>query len=262
MTTDETTPPSEDSAEAERDAALGRRAARLRLGGLALLLIIASFAAARWGVEAPDRLRDAIDRSGPFGPAVFVAAYALLTVALFPGSVVSAIAGLLFGPVLGTILTVIGATIGSTGSFLIGRRLGRSSVERLVGGGVARVDDFIADRPLRSMLALRLTPIFPFGLVNYAAGLTRVPLRDYVVGTAIGIIPGTFAFVALGSSLEDPGSPRFLASVAFLIALTVAGWLVLRVGRNRDGAATEAAAEEDQTLQHRGGDDGAENPRQ
>lgn len=208
-----------------------RLAAGVRLGLLGLVLVGMMIAAARWGTDAPERLRELVADAGPLGPLLFIAAYALLTVAMFPGTVSSTAAGVIFGPLYGTLLTVIGATLGAVGGFLAGRRLGRASVEQFAGGRVEKIDEFVGEHPLRSMLALRLTPLFPFNLVNYASGLTRIGLRDYTIGTAIGIIPGSFAFVALGSSLEDPGSPRFWASLAFLVALMVAGWLALKVGR-------------------------------
>ena len=87
------------------------------------------------------------------------------------------------------------------------------------------------------ILALIL-PVLPFGLVNYAASFTRLPLRSYVAGTAVGIVPGSALFVALGASLDMPGSPRFWAALAGLGLFTVAGVLLVR----RSAPATAAAA--------------------
>ena len=78
------------------------------------------------------------------------------------------------------------------------------------------------------MLYLRLFPIVPFNALNYAAGVTAVTRRDYVVGTAIGIVPGAFAYAALGGSIDDPTSPAFLGAVGLVVALAVAAPLVNR----------------------------------
>lgn len=172
--------------------------------------------------------------SGPAGPLAFVALYALLTVAFVPGTLPSFAAGALFGSVAGTALTVTGATIGATGSFLIGRHLGRAEVRRLTGGRAQQVDRWIAGNGLRAVLVLRLAPIVPFNAANVALGTTSVRLRDYVIATAIGIVPGSAAYVTLGSSVTRPGSLEFVLAVCALLALTTLAWVV---GRRRAAPA-------------------------
>ncbi len=203
---------------------------RRTLGPLLLVAVIASLALVlrALDVTSVDELRAQVDAAGLWAPALFIVLYALLTVALAPGSIGSAAAGLIFGGVAGTALTVVGATIGATGSFVLGRALGRETVGSLVGGGIDRLDRFVGDRPFRSVVAIRLLPVLPFGLVNYGASFTRLPLRSYVGGTAVGIIPGSALFVALGASLDMPGSPRFWASLAGLAAFTVIGVVLVR----------------------------------
>lgn len=200
------------------------------VGPLLLVAVIAALALTLRALEVTsvDDLRDRVDAAGLWAPLLFVLLYALLTVALAPGSVGSAAAGLIFGGVAGTVLTVVGATLGATGSFVLGRALGRETVGALFGGGIDRLDRFIGDRPFRSVVAIRLLPVLPFGLVNYAASFTRLPLRSYVAGTAVGIIPGSALFVALGASLDMPGSPRFWASLGGLALFTVVGAVLVR----------------------------------
>ncbi|MEM9035029.1 MAG: TVP38/TMEM64 family protein [Actinomycetota bacterium] len=196
--------------------------------GLVLLIATLALALRAADVTGVDELRDRVDDAGWWGPVLFVVLYAVLTVALVPGSVGSTAAGVLFGAAAGTALTVVGATLGAAGSFLLGRALGRSTVTSLVGGGIDRVDRFFAGRPLRSVISIRLIPVLPFNLVNYAAGFTSLPFRSYVLGTAIGIIPGSTLFVALGASLDAPGSPRFWASLGGLAAFMVLGVVLAR----------------------------------
>ncbi len=223
------------------------QSAVVRWGRLLILvaIVVAALAAARGsGVTSLDELTTTVDDAGWLAPVVFVGAYALLTIALAPGSVGSAAAGLLFGPLLGTVVTVIGATIGATAAFFLGRWLGRDAVRSIAGRGVDRVDDFVGVSPLKSVLALRLLPILPFNLVNYGAGLTRLPTRDYVLGTAVGIIPGSILFVTAGSSLDNPGSARFFVSVGLLAAFIVVSGLIVRsIARTeRTGVPVETAA--------------------
>lgn len=175
-----------------------------------------------------------MEAAGAWGPFLFVLVYAVLTVLLVPGSPLTVAAGVLFGPYLGTGLVVVGATLGATGAFLWGRRLGRRAVARLTGDRFERVDDWLRHRGLLAVLYVRLVPVLPFNLLNPTAGITDITLRDFVVGTAIGIVPGTFAYAALGGSFDDPTSPTFLAAVALLVVLAVGAPLVDRRVRGRD----------------------------
>lgn len=169
-----------------------------------------------------------VSEAGLLGPIAFIAAYALLTILLVPGTAPSVAAGVLFGPLWGTVLTVIGATLGASAAFAIARRGGRERVRRRFGPRTERVDAWLEGRGLGAVLAARLIPVVPFNAFNYGAGLTSIHPRDYVLGTAVGIIPGTFAFVALGDALLAPGSPQFLAAVGAIVVLTGVGVLVQR----------------------------------
>jgi len=206
---------------------------RVRFGVLVALL--AGTAALLLTQDAsPTAVREAVE-AAPAAPVVFVVLYAALTVLLVPGAVGSTAAGALFGAFWGTALTVLGATIGATAAFLIARSLGRAQIERMAGPKIAGVDRWLTDRGVGAVLFLRLVPLFPF------SGLTPVPLRTYVAGTAIGILPGTVAFVGLGAGLDDPGSATFLGSLGLLVALSGAGVVALRVTRPRHDGVERAA---------------------
>ncbi len=171
-----------------------------------------------------DQLRSLVDTAGPLGPVAFVAAYALLTVALVPGTIPSLAAGALFGPVWGSVLVIAGATVGAVGAFEVARRIGRQRTRRLVGERVLRADAWVQRRGVSGVIGLRLLPVVPFNALNYAFGLSSVRRRDHAIGTAVGIVPGSVAFVALGDSIADPGSVGFMASlgaVAVLVAASV-----------------------------------------
>lgn len=213
----------------------------LRLGVLVMLVV--GLSAMFITVGGPDQA--AIERfvrgSGALAPVAYVVAYAVLTVLLFPGAIITAAGGALFGSFHGTVLTVIGATIGATGAFIVGRRLGRDQVERIAGKRVTRLDDWMREHGFVAVLYTRLIPVVPFNVLNYAAGIAGLRVRDYVAATAVGIVPGTFAYAELGHSLTgcvagdrcDLTSPAFLTAVGLIVFFIAAGPFVNRWMRAR-----------------------------
>ncbi len=209
------------------------RSPRARLAILALALVGGAIAAIALGGPSKDAITDAVGSTGVAGPLVFIALYVALTVLLVPGTLLTAAGGILFGVALGTALSLVSATLAATICFLIGRRLGREHVEQIAGKRVARLDEWIARNGFAAVLYVRLIPLVPFNALNYVAGISAVDLRSYVAATAVGIIPGTFAYTALGGSFDEPTSPEFLAAVALIVVLAVAAPLVQRVARRR-----------------------------
>jgi uncharacterized membrane protein YdjX (TVP38/TMEM64 family) len=188
-------------------------------------------------------------------PLAFMAAYVIATIAFVPGVVLTLGAGLAFGPVLGTLWVTIAANIGALLSFLIARYLAHDAVAGLLAkqAWFAKFKDGLASNGLTFMLIIRLVPIFPFNGSNYACGLVPLKLRDYVVGSLVGMIPGTIAYVYLGATgcqLIDLAADRRLSfadlpaevrtnlfiAIAFLLFLSVAP-LGLKRLRKRSTAA-------------------------
>ncbi|MGD9734045.1 MAG: TVP38/TMEM64 family protein [Solirubrobacterales bacterium] len=190
-------------------------------------------------VEVAERLSAEVSQlvhaAGLAAPLAFVIIYAGLTVALVPGSISSLVAGALFGVLWGTVLTVLGATLGAAVAFALARRLGRSWLRARSGSRFDSLDGWVERHGFLSVLYVRLLPVFPFSAVNYAFGVTAVDRNEYLAATALGIVPGTFALVALGSSLSDPGSEGFFAALALTLAIAVMGPAVLRMRRRRQG---------------------------
>lgn len=217
------------------------RAARVRLALVAVVLLGALLWPLLGGGPGADEVESVVDDSGLLGPVVFVALYAALTVLLVPGVVLTLAAGALFGPWIGTLLTVLGATAGASAAFAIARRLGRDPLGAVSGQRVARLNSWLAERGFRAVLYARLVPIVPFSALNYAAGLTDLRPRDYVAATAIGIVPGAFAYAALGGSLGDPRSTAFLGAVALVALLTGIGTVAARRHRRRTGEPVTGA---------------------
>ncbi|MBJ6802125.1 TVP38/TMEM64 family protein [Geomonas propionica] len=155
--------------------------------------------------------------------ALFMAIYILQTALSLPGAaVLSLAAGAVFGALAGTVYAVCAATIGATLAFLVTRYLLRDLVAGRFGARLEGLNRELEQRGFNYLLFLRLVPLFPFFLINLAAGLTRLPLRVFVLGTLVGIIPGGFVFVNAGASLAainslaDVASARVLGSFALL----------------------------------------------
>ena len=199
-----------------------------------LLVLFVAIAAVVGFLLAPTdltQIREWADGLGPGGAIVFALGYAGLTLTPVPKNVLTIAAGLVWGfwPALG--MVYIAALAGAAASFVIGRRLGREAVERLTGARVADLDTALAHRGLLVVLGARLIPIVPFTLINYGAGLTAVRPRDYALGTAIGIIPGSVAYVALGAFGLEFGLLFWIAlSIVSILALAgvLAGVLLRR----------------------------------
>jgi len=209
-----------------RSAPAWRPRAKVALWVAAALAVVV---AARY-LDAPALLRAALDwirNLGPWGPAVFVLLYVAATVLLLPGSVLTLGAGAVFGLMKGAVLVSMAATLGATAAFLVGRYLAREWVAGKIQRypRFAAIDRVVAREGWKIVGLTRLSPVFPFNLLNYAFGLTRVSLRDYFFASWIGMMPGTVMYVYVGSLAGD------LATLgAGSRARTPAEWALYMVG--------------------------------
>ncbi len=153
----------------------------------------------------------------------FMVVYIVQTALSLPGAaILSLAAGAIFGSIMGTVYANIAATLGATLAFLVTRYLLRDAVLGKFGPKLEGINRELEERGLNYLLFLRLVPVFPFFLINLAAGLTRLPLRTFFIGTMLGIIPGGFVYCNAGASLasinslKEIASPRVLGSFALL----------------------------------------------
>ena len=142
-----------------------------------------------------------IGNLGAWGPLLFIAIYIVASVLFIPASVLTLGAGALFGIVRGSLYVIIGATLGATAAFLVGRYLARDWVARQIEANqkFKAIDQAVGREGGKIVLLTRLSPVFPFNLLNYAFGVTQVRLRSYFLASAIGMIPGTILYVYIGS---------------------------------------------------------------
>jgi uncharacterized membrane protein YdjX (TVP38/TMEM64 family) len=171
-------------------------------------------------------LQTIISSFGLFAPVVYIAAFALLPVVFFPVAILAVAGGLLFGLGLGSLYTLLGASINCALMFLLSRSVGRAKIQSLVERRVSPVwQERLSQSSGRNgfflLIILRLIPAVPYGLINYAFGLTEMRFGPYMVASMIGIIPGTLVFINLGDKALDVTSPAFWIAVGLIVALFV-----------------------------------------
>jgi len=200
-----------------------RRGAFVRLALMLVVVAVIITIAVIVGVPSESSFRLRLAAMGVWAPLVFSAVYAIATLSPLPKSVFTLAAGFVFGVPLGLAVVVSGATTGAIAAFYLGRVLGHDAVRRLTGARTARLDAHLANRGFVTILVARLIPIVPFTALNYVAGVSAVGLPAFVLGTVLGILPATTAYVAIGSYDGQPGSWPFLVALGGLLALTAAG---------------------------------------
>ena len=196
---------------------------------------------------------DWVEGLGALGPIVFILGYAIAVVAFIPGSLMTLAAGAIFGLAEGTFYVLVAATVGATLAFLIARHGARAAIERRIQGDerFAAIDRAIGAEGLKIVFLLRLSPVFPFNLLNYALGLTRVRLVDYFVAS-IGMLPGSLLYVYTGKVAGDvaaiasgqageKGAGDWLVLVLGLVATAIVTVIVTRIARRAIATATATA---------------------
>lgn len=204
----------------------------VRAGLLAVLVGTAVVVALAAGIPSVDEIRAEVDDAGPAGPVLFAVAFAGIALLPTPLAPLSIAAGVLFGLPVGFATVWVAAVVGAVAAFGIARALGRPAVVAISGERLARLDALLHRRGLAAMIGVRLVPVVPFTVFNYACGLTGISTRNYLLGTVFGIVPGTAAYVALGAFGGEPTSLPFVLAVVGLATLMLVGLTMAR--RNAD----------------------------
>jgi uncharacterized membrane protein YdjX (TVP38/TMEM64 family) len=219
---------------------------------LVLLVAAGGLVAATVDLPPVTEIRAWVRTAGWAGPVLYAVGFTAVSLTPAPATVLTVGAGALFGWWVGLPVALAGALGGAYLGFAVARLLGRSAVQGLVGSRAARLEDVLRRRGLLAVIAIRLVPTGPFAMVNTACGISAVAARHYVIGTALGMLPGIGAFVAVGAFGATPWSTPFLVAVAALAALVVGGALLgrRRARRNQPVAVRPSSA----------GVDGADEP--
>lgn len=200
---------------------------RVKVTTLLLLIATAAVAFRLAGgsqVLNPAALKLMLQGHEILGPVVFILLYGITPVLFLPGLPMAIAAGLLFGPVWGVVYAITGATLGASASFLVARYLARDWVEAKLSGEMwQNLDHKVGEQGWKIVAITRLIPLFPFNLLNYAFGLTRIPFAHYVAASFLFMLPGCMAFIVFSSSLPQllrgNASPSLFIGMALITAV-------------------------------------------
>ncbi|MFL6200977.1 MAG: TVP38/TMEM64 family protein [Thermoanaerobaculia bacterium] len=210
-------------------------------GKLILWIVVGLLAAAllilggrQLGVYIP-QFRAWVEGLGALAPIVFILGYAVATVAFIPGSALTVAAGAIFGVVEGMIYTLVGATIGASAAFLLARYVARGAIERRISGNprFAAIDKAVGRQGFKIVALLRLSPVLPFNLLNYALGLTRVRFLHYLAAS-VAMLPGTLLYVYSGAAVGDlagGAGNRVLLGIGLVATIVVTAFITRLAGR-------------------------------
>lgn len=210
----------------------------LRIGVLLVLaaaIILAVMYRERFDAEA---LEAWVQGAGAAGPLLFMLIYAVGTVLFLPGSVLTLAGGALFGPVFGTFYNLTGATLGAALAFLVARYLASDWVAEKTGGRLKQLINGVEGEGWRFVAFTRLVPLFPFNLLNYALGLTRIRFSHYLLATYVCMLPGALAYTYLGYAGREAaaGGEGLIQKILLAVALlAVVAFLPRLIGKLRRG---------------------------
>ena len=218
-----------------------RRSAYVRLAVLVLVIVVALYAAFRFGIfelSDPSRLATTIRRARevPALPLLFVLGYTIATVVGIPGTVFTLAGGAIFGTLLGSLFNWAGATLGALGAYALVRWLGSDAVRQFLGRRARALDALTSRASFATLFRLRLIPVVPFNAFNFAAGFAPAPFRAYALSTALGIIPGTVVYTYFADSIVAGvmgARQRALVNVAIAALLLILLSFVPRLAGHR-----------------------------
>ena len=224
------------------EAGAGTHRAPLKLLAAAAALVALILLARQTGQYIP-QFAARVEDLGIWGPLVFIAGYGVAVIAVIPGSLLTLAGGAIFGLFEGTVYVFVAALLGSAGAFLVARYAARGFVERRVQDNerFTAIDRAVGDQGLKIVFLLRLSPVFPFNLLNYALGLSQVSFRDYLFAS-LGMIPGTLLYVYYGKLAGDVAAlaggaavekdtPYYAMLIVGLVATVVVTTFVTRLAR-------------------------------
>jgi uncharacterized membrane protein YdjX (TVP38/TMEM64 family) len=196
----------------------------LRIGLSVLLVVAITLAWLNRDQLTAETITAWVEHNGYWGPAVFIGVYTIAPALFLPGSVLTLAGGALFGPFTGALLSLIGATIGATVAFLIARYLAAEWVERRVSGRLQEIKEGVEREGWRFVAFVRLVPLFPFNLLNYALGLTRLSVQTFAITSFITMAPGALAYAYLGDAGREAvsGGPDLVRKGLLALALLAA----------------------------------------
>lgn len=167
----------------------------------------------------PTDIQNYVSSFGIYAPIIYIVLFTVVPLTLFPDAILAIASGMAFGLIGGFIYTMIGALCGATLAFYLTRSLGREVLKPLIGDKLNKLESKIEHNGFIVVLLLRLIPLFPFDIISYSAGLSKVKYKDFILATVVGTIPGIFVFTNIGDKSLDIGSDAFYVSLVLLVLL-------------------------------------------
>jgi uncharacterized membrane protein YdjX (TVP38/TMEM64 family) len=193
----------------------------------AVLLLVLGVGVINGSLPSPEEVRDWAEGLGDLAYVAFVPLFVVANFVI-PWGILAGAAGLLFGTVAGTPLALAGVTAAALAQMFVSRRLAGGHHGSLLPERVRGLETFLTRHGTVAVMESRIVPLLPYGAVNFSAGLTTLRFREMALGTVVGGAPKVFAYTALGGSLTDIGSPEGVAAVVLILALALAGALLVR----------------------------------
>jgi len=193
-----------------------------------------------------EKIRSMVENAGTWGFVVFASAYLFSALIPFPATLLSTVSGAIWGEYLGTLVTVVSATLASCVPFLIARYLGRGLVGKIIQKNhtADRCDRFASRNGFMAVLIMRLVPIFPWDLVNYATGLCGIKFRDYFRASLIGTIPASFTYNLIGSSLGQPLDKTKIILIVILVLIIAFTMIIVKRRKQETIKVTDTGSSE------------------
>ena len=204
---------------------------RRGLGLFVIVLLITAVMVYGFGKLETERMGAWLEAAGWWAPLLYLLLYSLGTLLFLPSTPLNLMGGALFGTAWGTVWTSLGAILAAVLAFVISRQMGRRAIAGRLQGGWQALDAELQQGGVFYLFAIRLLPIIPYGLVNVAAGLSGISLGDYLLGTALGTVPGIFPIVWLGSAgvqALETGEILPLFGALSLMGLLMLGAMIYR----------------------------------
>lgn len=185
-------------------------------------------------------LRNYILDFGPYAALVFLLMFSLKPLLIFfPAMVFTALAGNIFGPFIGFLLTIVGLFTSGSIAFFLSRSLGKPFVAKITRGKLLKIDDNIEQHGFKIMLLMRLSTLFPYDPLSYAAGLTKIKYVDFITATLIGTAPEMLAYAYIGHSMRHPSLRRIIVPIIMVLALALIGSYIYKSSSKVSGKVSK-----------------------
>lgn len=200
---------------------VGERNIKRNILFIFVFLSISLFLLIKYQLYDINKLRNIIGYNKIVAPFIFLILCTIRPLLLLPVGIFSTLGGLMFGALLGTIYTLVGSILGSIIAYFLAKKFGKELVDRLLKGRYSKIKINSKENGFIITFILRVVPILPFDAVSYICGISNIMFKDYLLGTIIGIIPGTFIYSYFGSSLKNIKSKEFYIAILLLLLLSL-----------------------------------------